>query len=222
MTYDLSTSRPSRLAAVTIGILAGLSAFFGAAPVARATSLLTAQSVTANAGSSNDSFDIYLTNLGTAPADVGAFSFEITTSSSNVTFQQATTGTTLFPYIFAGNSLFGPVVSTSAPGQTLDASDAAAVGFTVVNPGSSFGLGHVTFDVALGASAQVALVDFNTSTAFTSLSDQFGNPLPLNFTNGQITISAAIPVPAALPLFATGLGALGLLGWRRKRKLSAT
>jgi hypothetical protein len=29
---------------------------------------------------------------------------------------------------------------------------------------------------------------------------------------------AATPVPAALPLFATGLGGLGLLGWRRKRK----
>ena len=26
------------------------------------------------------------------------------------------------------------------------------------------------------------------------------------------------PIPAALPLFATGLGALGLIGWRRKRK----
>lgn len=30
--------------------------------------------------------------------------------------------------------------------------------------------------------------------------------------------SVATPLPAALPLFATGLGALGLLGWRRKRK----
>jgi len=29
------------------------------------------------------------------------------------------------------------------------------------------------------------------------------------------------PIPAALPLFATGLGALGLLGWRRKRKAQA-
>jgi len=29
---------------------------------------------------------------------------------------------------------------------------------------------------------------------------------------------AATPLPAALPLFATGLGALSLLGWRRKRK----
>ena len=29
---------------------------------------------------------------------------------------------------------------------------------------------------------------------------------------------AQSPLPPALPLFATGLGALGLLGWRRKRK----
>jgi hypothetical protein len=28
-------------------------------------------------------------------------------------------------------------------------------------------------------------------------------------------------VPAALPLFAAGLGASGLLGWRKKRKVQA-
>jgi hypothetical protein len=32
------------------------------------------------------------------------------------------------------------------------------------------------------------------------------------------TAVTATPLPAALPLFATGLGAFGLLGWRRKRK----
>jgi len=30
-----------------------------------------------------------------------------------------------------------------------------------------------------------------------------------------------VPLPATLPLFATGIGALGLLGWRRKRKAQA-
>jgi len=38
------------------------------------------------------------------------------------------------------------------------------------------------------------------------------------FPNGTLT---ATPLPAALPLFATGLGGLGLLGWRGKRKAQA-
>ncbi len=31
----------------------------------------------------------------------------------------------------------------------------------------------------------------------------------------------AVPLPAALPLFATALGGLGFVGWRRKRKVAA-
>ncbi len=38
---------------------------------------------------------------------------------------------------------------------------------------------------------------------------------------GDSGVAAATPLPAALPLFATGLGALGLLGWRRKKKAAA-
>jgi hypothetical protein len=38
---------------------------------------------------------------------------------------------------------------------------------------------------------------------------------------GQMTITAITPLPGALPLFATGLGALSLLGWRRKKKATA-
>jgi hypothetical protein len=41
------------------------------------------------------------------------------------------------------------------------------------------------------------------------VSDGVGNALP------------STPLPAALPLFASGLGALGLFGWRRKRKNTA-
>ena len=41
----------------------------------------------------------------------------------------------------------------------------------------------------------------------------------------SITVSSepvgTTPLPATLPLFASGLGALGLLGWRRKRKAQA-
>jgi hypothetical protein len=41
------------------------------------------------------------------------------------------------------------------------------------------------------------------------------------FPGGEIRGFLVTPLPAALPLFATGLGALGLLGWRRKRKNAA-
>lgn len=42
------------------------------------------------------------------------------------------------------------------------------------------------------------------------------------FGSGQFSaVLATTPLPAALPLLATGLGGLGLLGWRRKRKAQA-
>jgi hypothetical protein len=51
------------------------------------------------------------------------------------------------------------------------------------------------------------------------------NTNPGNWYVDDISVTAAAvgvtPLPAALPLFATGLGALGLLGWRRTRKNAA-
>jgi PEP-CTERM motif len=38
------------------------------------------------------------------------------------------------------------------------------------------------------------------------------------FSDGIVN---ATPLPATLPLFATGLGFMGLLGWRRKRNTQA-
>ena len=40
----------------------------------------------------------------------------------------------------------------------------------------------------------------------------------VGISSGEVGTLSPVPLPGALPLFATGLGALGLLGWRRKRK----
>jgi hypothetical protein len=43
----------------------------------------------------------------------------------------------------------------------------------------------------------------------------------LDVVDVEAAAISATPLPAALPLFATGLGGLGLLGWRRKWKTQA-
>jgi hypothetical protein len=74
---------------------------------------------------------------------------------------------------------------------------------------------------AAGCSASVAAA----MTAITTVALTF--TLPSGATGIQVawtspyTYVSPVPMPAALPLFATGLGVLGLLGWRRKRKAAA-
>ena len=48
-----------------------------------------------------------------------------------------------------------------------------------------------------------------------------GQTIPINTTIISLVPTTTTPLPAALPLFATGLAGLGLLGWRRKRKAQA-
>jgi hypothetical protein len=42
----------------------------------------------------------------------------------------------------------------------------------------------------------------------------------IRFGVGEQVVVPGVPLPAALPLFGTGLGVLGLLGWRRKKKVA--
>jgi len=48
--------------------------------------------------------------------------------------------------------------------------------------------------------------------------DIVGGAQPPTFNLAFSIEGDTTPLPGALPLFASGLGALGLLGWRRKRK----
>jgi PPE-repeat protein len=67
----------------------------------------------------------------------------------------------------------------------------------------------------------LACEDLNNSGQFGFLiGPTLGDNSDTGITSTSIVIAtapSATPLPAALPLFTAGLGALGLLGWRRKR-----
>jgi hypothetical protein len=83
-----------------------------------------------------------------------------------------------------------------------------------------FATGNFIVSAAFSASySQYNLNVFNGANL--GLLQNPGPPTVLN-TRGTVTFTLdTTPLPAALPLFATGLGAIGLLGWRRKRKAQA-
>ena len=92
---------------------------------------------------------------------------------------------------------------------------------------------HMSADLQLSTgspNSNTATLDAFDPFSITSMEllDANGVPIPgVTFVADDGTIIAdaadmATPIPATLPLFATGLGAMGLFGWRRKRKNAAS
>jgi len=145
-----------------------------------------------------------------------------------------------FSYSFTNTALL-PGTDIVKGTITLNAADTAATSLTVDSNTGGFGLGqyigspsHNSFTVVSGNIATADFFEqgggngscctlrifFSSSTTIVGLADDTFNVL----TGGPETgltftpVTSSTPLPAALPLFATGIGGLGLLGWRRKRK----
>ena len=81
--------------------------------------------------------------------------------------------------------------------------------FLIVSAGGADTLGW-----AFNSNGQYGTIDWGGSIRVNQ------NPLPLFDILGPPVVSQT-PLPAALPLFATCLGVMGVLGWRRKRQAHA-
>jgi hypothetical protein len=196
-------------------LAAGMLLLFAAVP-AQAALIITAGNAIAAAGSSGNTLEVTLTNTGPSAVTIEGFSFGISTTSSGINFTSATTAT-VAPYIFDGNTFFGPTINTTS-GMSLNASDIDS-NFTgaSVAAGATVGLGHVFFNVAPGTTPgpyTVTLAPFPT----TGLSDAMGGNLPFQGVNGIITVgpgTTVVPEPSTLLLAGLGWPAAWLLRRRR-------
>jgi hypothetical protein len=105
--------------------------------------------------------------------------------------------------------------------QAINLNIVAPIVFPIVLPGEKDGFPLSNFNIKFSWDAVDNTkdndVDFGIWHAtFTIMGIQTDRP-PTDEAFAVLRVNDT-PLPAALPLFATGLGVLGLLGWKRKRK----
>jgi hypothetical protein len=191
-----------------------------------------------------------LLGLATVPANATLITFEDLSNGNVVTNQYAgvvfstvagqQNVITTQPGIGFGDDF----LCTAATGGGLNCANETTLTFTSLVNNLSFyqvgdnfsGVGALVDVFTNGAfSATVNILSFNNFnipdlvdlTAFTNVSSirihSIVDPGGLGWDNFSFEAARTpeIPVPAALPLLASGLGALGFAGWRRKRKAVA-
>jgi hypothetical protein len=125
----------------------------------------------------------------------------------------------------------GSFTSASLAGFTYDAgglSNGSATGCNGTGAGfACFTAGASPLALSNNMTFNIAFSGGPTSFSLPTLKVDFWTNSSQTKSTGDLlshsigTSASATPLPAALPLYATGLGALALLRWRRKRKNAA-
>jgi hypothetical protein len=155
-------------------------------------------------------------------ANAAAITYDIGTTTATYAGGGADTLTGTFTVDFTTNTLTATAITVSGnvipgvdpPVPTLfgTPNDLSPNEVGAQNPGGQFVVVHLVFQDNLGNSPD-AITQVNFTQGSIGL-----NVMSLTASGTATPETGATPLPAALPLFATGIGGLGLLGWRRKRK----
>jgi PEP-CTERM motif len=184
------------------------------------------------AGAASLSINDAVTPDGSIIFSVGQFDRGVGFVLDGTTLMSAGLGTASAT-VSEGTAASGPIIHTFTgqflTGGSLVMPTSGTIAFTEAGGGIS---DILTFSYTGGGAGNVATLtgsfvsDLTTSLVAPPGAILVAEGTPFTFNNTNITASAVsdvdvVPLPGALPLLASGLGALGLLGWRRKRKAAA-
>jgi hypothetical protein len=142
------------------------------------------------------------------PLPVVVFDWSTTGPSGSGTFTATDDGSGTYTITaITGTFNGGTITSLSLPGLGLGGNDNL-----LFYPGSDqLDISGFSFDE--GPYGFNIYDDGGYGDIYQNVMGQYGGSITTFTASPSVT-----PLPAALPLFATGIGAMGLLGWRRKRK----
>ena len=147
---------------------------------------------------------------GTVTGEIDGLTNNATSAASAVIIDTVTPAALTNPSPLPFNTFCGSNCLVTSNSFTVTAGVITAYDFAV---GSTTLTG--LWELELGAGTFPESFSNGTGVTQINIIDQSA------ITFAPVTPVATTPLPAALPLFATGLGALGLFGWRRKRKAAA-
>ena len=196
-----------------LGLIAGM-ALFGPLPAMATTYDFVGNPYTINTNPGPGVLGTDLTGAVTFTPDTSSFTGEL--NYTYVSSLIVTSGTLSFNLTSFTNSLFS-FTDGVITGWQFGTPEIGSLTGPAVGSGGNTGAGgyeksHVEYYVDGSYLGQQAFVSCSASPANECSSFEEWTQVP--------SVSSA-PLPAALPLFASGLGALGLFGWRRKRKNAA-
>ena len=190
-----------------------------------------------------NTINVSLSDLLANPTSVGQLISDLsfTYSGGHLTGQTLTSGTGQALTV-AGNGTFstgstvpaGFVLSQSAATNTLllDVLGAGGAGpaHLIIGPPNASGVysnangsiaGNGPHNPFLNQTAMfaISLAGITADTTITGAIFSFGTTSGVNVAG--VPSTSPVPLPGALPLFATGLAGLGLMKWRKKRKVQA-
>jgi hypothetical protein len=185
-------------------------------------------------------FTVAPANASTYDVNFNFFAFDTSFNPKGTVSVTGTIVTTCDACLIVGADVTSWSFSWSGPtSATTGTASGTAVGDNGTSPLSA-GNGHIlfspistatiTFTDAVNGTSQALfgpnLSGFCMSFGCFKFQDSTGSGEAVGqFLGLPVTIATeeipGAPLPGALPLFATGLGALGLLGWRKKKKAAA-